>query len=338
MAEFPYEIADLDEKVNSELLSHFEGERSGFVRVGPTGWILPSAYKQHAQGFYSMPLRPDDVWIVTFPRSGTTWCQELVWLINNNLDYERSAELALDNRFPFYEFCILHHPDFHKDVIAANNNNPEVTELLSFWRRPGYEFLSTAESPRHMKTHLPFSLLPPDLTKTCKTIYVARNPKDVAASYFHHNSLLRLHGYNGDFKKYWDFFEKDLLVYSPYSAHLKEGWARRHDPNVLFLFYEDLILDLPSSVRKVAAFLKKTLTDDDVDKLVKHLHIDNFKKAVKVHEDVPLEGMVNNNFATGFFRRGGIGGNKEYDEELSQRVEQYTQRLTEDGIVFPTKN
>lgn len=26
----------------------------------------------------------------------------------------------------------------------------------------------------------------------------------------------------------------------PYWSHLKEGWEHRHEPNVLFMFYEDM--------------------------------------------------------------------------------------------------
>ncbi|KAF6203463.1 hypothetical protein GE061_001794 [Apolygus lucorum] len=285
-----------------------------------------------------MPVRKDDVWIVTFPRSGTTWCQELVWMLNNNLDYATSAKVSLDERFPFYEFNILHHEEFHKDVLAKNDNDPTVDKILSSWRVPGYETIPKLPSPRHMKTHLPLSLLPQDLTKVAKVIYVARNPRDVAASYFHHNSLVCLHGYVGNFKQYWNYFERDLVAFAPYFEHVKEGWNRRNDPNVLFLFYEDLILDLPTNVRKVAAFLNKPISDEDLERLVKHLHIDNIKTAVKLHDDIPLKGMVNDNFSKGFFRKGEIGGNKEYDEELLKKVEAYIERHTSDcDIKFPTK-
>lgn len=45
----------------------------------------------------------DDVWVVTFPKCGTTWTQEMVWLLNNGLNFERAKKLSLDERFPFLE-------------------------------------------------------------------------------------------------------------------------------------------------------------------------------------------------------------------------------------------
>lgn len=34
---------------------------------------------------------------------GTTWTQELVWLIANDLDYEKARRIPQMERFPFFE-------------------------------------------------------------------------------------------------------------------------------------------------------------------------------------------------------------------------------------------
>lgn len=81
----------------------FLGERTGFVQVGPKKWFFPSGYKKEFKNYYNFEIRPDDVWVVTYPRSGTTWTQEMVWLLANNLDFETAAQIPLTARFPFLE-------------------------------------------------------------------------------------------------------------------------------------------------------------------------------------------------------------------------------------------
>lgn len=60
---------------------------------------------------WSFKPRPDDVWIVTYPKCGTTMTQELVWQMFNlaqggRLDGERSKEFIFC-RVPFIEMAAL---------------------------------------------------------------------------------------------------------------------------------------------------------------------------------------------------------------------------------------
>lgn len=56
--------------------------------------------------------------------------------------------------------------------------------------------LNKLESPRHIKCHLPMGFLPESIWKVNpKIIYVIRNPKDAAISYFHHMKNIR--GFKG---------------------------------------------------------------------------------------------------------------------------------------------
>jgi hypothetical protein len=35
--------------------------------------------------------------------AGTTWTQEMVWLLANDLDFEKARERTLNERVPFFE-------------------------------------------------------------------------------------------------------------------------------------------------------------------------------------------------------------------------------------------
>lgn len=100
---FPYEMKPVDSDLNSELLKDFSGERTGFVQVGPQKWFFPSGYLKQAEDIYNFELRKDDVVVVTFPRCGTTWTQEMAWLLANDLDYCTAADIPLTKRFAFLE-------------------------------------------------------------------------------------------------------------------------------------------------------------------------------------------------------------------------------------------
>lgn len=56
-----------------------------------------------ADEFLNFEVRPDDVFVVTFMKCGTTWMQECAWLLMNNLDYDKSKETVVMLRSPFLE-------------------------------------------------------------------------------------------------------------------------------------------------------------------------------------------------------------------------------------------
>ncbi|XP_063587010.1 sulfotransferase 1C4-like [Penaeus indicus] len=121
--------------------------------------------------------------------------------------------------------------------------------------------------PRTIKTHLPFSLMTPDLLDTAKVIYVARNPKDVVLSFLHHSRLIKSIGYIGSLEQYVDYFVKDELIYGPYWEHLREAWPRRDHPNMHFVFYEDMKADPMAELRKLNQFLGTDLTEEQLEKV-----------------------------------------------------------------------
>lgn len=87
-------------------LIFIEAVSTGFVSIGPNKYTYPLNLTVHADNLYNFEAREDDIWIVTFPRSGTTWTQELVWLIANNLNYDGTKREMLKIRSPYLEYVL----------------------------------------------------------------------------------------------------------------------------------------------------------------------------------------------------------------------------------------
>lgn len=65
--------------------------------------VMIKVFLPFVERIKNMEVYEDDVWVITFPKCGTTWTQEMVWLINNDLDFERARSINLNERFPFME-------------------------------------------------------------------------------------------------------------------------------------------------------------------------------------------------------------------------------------------
>ncbi|CAK1581631.1 unnamed protein product [Parnassius mnemosyne] len=110
----------------------------------------------------------------------------------------------------------------------------------------------------------------------------------------------------------------------------------RNHPNMLFLFYEDLSKDLPACVRRIAKFLDKEITEEQIEKLCEHLNIDNFKKNKSVNFDnLNDAGLLNEKES--FIRKGNVGGWRDYfDEEMTEQADRWIEEnLRDTDVRFP---
>ena len=51
----------------------------------------------------------------------------------------------------------------------------------------------------------------------------------------------------------------------------------KDDPNIMLVWYEDMLEDLPNVIREVCEFLGKSLTEEEISRLSDSLQIDNFR-------------------------------------------------------------
>lgn len=230
------------------------------------------------------------------------------------------------------------HDETKKELLALNEGEKDKERLIEQMSTPCYEFMPHMQQQRFIKTHFPFSLMPPSvLEQQSKVVYVARNPRDVAVSFYHLNRLYVTQGYHGNFPDYWHYFEHNLAPWCPYWTHIKEGWAHRNHSNVLFMFYEDMNKDLPGTIRKVAKFLDKSMTEAQVERLADHLHIRNFKNNPSVNCEELKRIKLLNSGEQGFVRSGKSDGwSDEYTPELKERVLKWIEENSKDlDFQFP---
>lgn len=70
-------------------------------------------------------------------------------------------------------FSLFVHDETKQEFLDENSNDPKKQELVEQLSTPGYKILEETPSPRFIKTHLPFTLLPKNLLDVgCKVQYL----------------------------------------------------------------------------------------------------------------------------------------------------------------------
>lgn len=74
------------------------------ISDGKNFYIFTQKYvDEYLEKIKKFKVYEDDIWLIGFPKSGTTWTQEMVRLLNNNLNYEAAAKINIEEDFPYIE-------------------------------------------------------------------------------------------------------------------------------------------------------------------------------------------------------------------------------------------
>ncbi|XP_057615729.1 amine sulfotransferase-like [Chionomys nivalis] len=221
-------------------------------------------------------IRDDDVFIVTYPKSGTVWTQQILSLIYFEGHRNNTENIQTIDRAPFFE---------------CNNHNVDFAKM---------------PSPRIFSSHLPYYLVPKVFkNKKVKILYIYRNPKDVLTSYFHYSNLMVILEASNTIETFMQTFLDGRVVGSNWFDHIRGWYEHRHDFNIMFLNYEDMKKDLRGSVLKICSFLEKELSEEDVDTVVRQATFQNMKSDPRANYDDIIKKEIGTRNDQGTFLRKG---------------------------------
>jgi Sulfotransferase domain len=244
--------------------------------------------------------------------------------------YEHVSDYA-----PFLEI------DAHWTTATRNESGGNEWQLI-----PSIQENHERIGRRIFNTHLRYDMLPSTLeqgtTSPAKFMYVIRSPIDVCVSFYHHLSHQVQGGYQGN----WDDFYQswllgDTLPYGAWDHHVLSYASlltltanESDDPPIntirlddgrefLFLFYEDLIEDLPTAVSQVVEFLGLQVSVERQQSLLPAFSFDSMKSNIDRFQ--PKSVQWRDQFS--FLRRGkaGLGSSvltKNQRTEFARHIEQ----------------
>ncbi len=202
------------------------------------------------RGRMELEVRSTDVFISSYPRSGTTLTQWILYLLTHE---EQPDPEHLTKVSPWFERSLA-----IGEVTASD--------------------LQRFPSPRVFKSHLPREWLPDG----ARYIYVEREGADVLASYF--NFYRAYLGFEGTLDDFYRRFMDGRVQYGSWFEHVAGWHARASDPDVLIVRYEDLLSDRKASIERIVDFLDWNRDERWIDRAVIESSFDAMKRRESVFD------------------------------------------------------
>ena len=267
------------------------------------GLVVPKFVKQETlDKLKGLRLRDDDVWIVTYPKAGTTWTQYIVQLIHNG---GKDDGIKVSDAAPWIEA------------------RREINQVQPDDMTP----------PRAFKSHMPYEKMPcgPPNSTPAKYIYVARNPKDLATSFFNHYRGVHVPGI--EWKEFFEYFLAGMVEFGDYFDHVLGWWSHRDDENVLFMKFEDMKRNPVTAITQIATYLGyPNLSQEVISDIAEKTSFDK----MRCNDKTNYSWRNRDPEATPFMRKGIVGDwRSQFSMEDSERLDKLCHdRLRGTGLEF----
>ena len=267
----------------------------------------------------SFTPRDTDIFVSSFPKSGTHWLAHIVYLIKKR---EKLSQSYLPNHAIFFDSPPQDEDDSPPikitkgDVAVIENKNPVLMTESQIEAIP---------DPRFFFTHFPFPYLPKTNPNT-KFLYIYRNPKDLVLSMYNHFSNDKRDSFQGTFDEFFEFFiEKNCFNYS---NHIKTFIEHKSDPNLYIISYEELHTDFKNKIGEIAKFLECELTEELYELVVKETNFEAMR------ENKFINGKYIMKEGTHFINKGKVGNWKtNLTQEQSTRIDMLINSQLEEEFV-----
>ncbi|MEP7001493.1 MAG: sulfotransferase domain-containing protein [bacterium] len=237
--------------------------------------------------------RPEDIFVATQMKCGTTWMENIVYEVlqrgNGTLETTGTALYAIA---PWLE---------------GRKSIPLEDSTLLGAERPS----------RIIKTHMPAHLCP--TAPEARFIYVYRHPVSCFASCVDFIAT-NVGSMAPAMPAYEEWFQSDdLMWWGTWPTHVKGWWERsQRDANVLVVQFEAMTRDLPGTVRRVVDFLGVApLSDAELARVVEKCGFKYMQKHQNLFEMQPPHVLQTN---AKLFVRGTADRHKDVPAETRERI------------------